>query len=169
MKFLLEKFDTILNTLPVKVKKIISFVALGIWFFGAIIVVSYAFKKGKENAPIIGEDYFLNDVKDKIQKNQNLKTKTSIILPDLNDLIKQEIPLKIESIQETYKKQEIDIDTKKKLEILTEKDELLFYQNKKDTISLEQNIQNIKDKSIENIQENKKNKTVKLEPLPLEH
>lgn len=168
MKTLLEKIDKLIEKLPIKLKKLVTLSAIGIWFLGAIIVVFFTFKKGKENAPLIGEDYFLNDVKDKIQKNQNLKTKTSIILPDLNDLIKQEISLKIESIQDIPKKQEIDIDTKKKLELLTDTEELLLYDNK-NTLELEQNIHSIKEKTMEKMQEDNKNKIKKLEPIPIEN
>ncbi|MFN3604316.1 MAG: hypothetical protein ACK4UJ_06380 [Leptonema sp. (in: bacteria)] len=167
IKNLYAKIDSLLEKLPPNIKKGVVLFAISIWFVSAIFVVLYTYQKGKEKAPYLGEDYFLEEVKEKIQKNQNLKKKSAIILPDLNDLIKQEIPLKMETIQDIPKKEDLDLDTKKKLEILTEKDEIKFYKDseKKHTLFEE----SPKEKRLEENKENKINKKNKLEPLNIEN
>lgn len=166
MKQIFEFIDKILSRISPKARKLISFSAIGIWILAAIISIIITYQKGKKEAPVVGEDYFLKDLQDKIQKNQNLKKNPTILLPDLNDLVKQETPIKIESSQEIPKKQEIDADTRKKIEILSEKDELKFFENSnKKFLDLEQDY---REKKVDENMEKKNNKTKKIEPLSIE-
>ncbi len=101
-----KKIDEVLNSIPYKIRKIIIFFSFGVWIFLAIMVAFFSFRKGKESAPIIGEDLYLSEFKEKLQQNKNLKKSTnSLILPDINELVKEEAPLKIESLDmQTEKK-----------------------------------------------------------------
>lgn len=166
MKQIYEFIDKILERIPEKVRRIINFSAISIWILAAVMSIIITYQKGKKESPIVGEDYFLKDLQEKIQKNQNLKKNPTILLPDLNDLVKEEIPLKIESSQEILKKQEIDIDTRKKIEILSEKDELKFFENSnKNFLEIDQNN---KEKKVDENLEKKNNKIKKIEPLSIE-
>jgi len=86
--------DNWLNAIPYKVRKIITYSFISLWIVMAIAVSLYSFLKGRENAPVVSEQSYLNEIKEKIQEKQNLNKKRTIILPDLNDLVQEEVPFK---------------------------------------------------------------------------
>jgi len=119
--------DNWLNAIPYKVRKIITYSFISLWIVMAIAVSLYSFLKGRENAPVVSEQSYLNEIKEKIQEKQNLNKKRTIILPDLNDLVQEEVPLKIESSDQP-KQTDIakDLSSGKNIQILPQKDELIF-------------------------------------------
>lgn len=161
------------NAIPLKVRNLIRIFSIILWIFMAIIITIYSFLKGRENAPVIGEDLHQTEIKERILKNQNLNRKDSIILPDLNELVQEEIPLKIESIDSTKEYLETnvqsDLTTPKSIQILPNKDELIFPE-KQEPIPDQKNIEIEEQKNnpssefnIEQKEKNKKLDIIKIE------
>jgi len=67
--------DNWLNAIPYKVRKIITYSFISLWIVMAIAVSLYSFLKGRENAPVVSEQSYLNEIKEKIQEKQNLNKK----------------------------------------------------------------------------------------------
>jgi hypothetical protein len=160
------------NAIPFKVRKIIMLLSIVIWILAALIISAYSFLKGRENAPVIGEERYTNSIKEKMLRIQNLNKKHSIVLPDLNDLIQEEkeLPLKIQSLDENKNIQnKIELSEGKTIEILPQKEELIFpkKQELNEPISEKDlKIEELKNNSLEKSEE-KKNK--KLEILKIEN
>ena len=156
-----------LNAIPYKIRKIIKYSFVSLWIIMAIAVSVYSFLKGRENAPVVGEQSYLNIIKEKIQEKENLNKKRTIILPDLNDLVQEEVPLKIESSDQP-KQTDItkDLSSGKNIQILPQKDELIFPE-KQEPIPKGIEVEELKNNTLPEKKENTKNK--QLEILKIEN
>lgn len=96
IKFL-EKLDAIWNNIPYRVRTLIQVLVISVWLLVTIYFAIDSFLRGLKKAPVVGEDPVKKELEEKIQSNQNKKRTVSIILPDLNDLVKEEAPLQVET------------------------------------------------------------------------
>ncbi len=157
-----QKIDTILNSIPYKIRKLIAIFSAITWIFLAIVVVIYSFLQGKKNAPIVGENQYLSELKEKIQKNKNDKVNNTIILPDLNDLVQQEIPLNIKDIDNPSEDIPLNLKIKKDnkdIPILSVEDQLIFPEKNEPVLKSNP------DTNIDFLKEKKENPIPQQEPL----
>ncbi|MCS7205156.1 MAG: hypothetical protein NZ853_05625 [Leptospiraceae bacterium] len=165
-----KKIDELISKIPYRVRKLILFISIGLWVILALIVSVYAFLEGRKVAPAIGEDPFKAELQETIQKNQNQAKTYRIILPDLKDLVKEEAPLQIESINNqrpTSITEKIDRIPQEKIELLKEQDELIFPNNQdpltqRGNFSLEE-FRNLPEKKEVPPQPNKKLELIEIE------
>ncbi len=131
-EMIFSKIDQFYNNIPYKIRKFIAFLSLGIWLILAVLVSIFSFLKGKKDAPVVSSETQLNQFRETIIKNQNTK-KRSIILPDLNDLVKQEIPLQIQNLENRTLPpipdsniKEINPENQKNIPLISQDEELIF-------------------------------------------
>ncbi len=127
-----SKIDQWYNNIPYKVRKFVSILSIVVWLLLAIVISLFSFLQGKKDAPVVNKDMQFDQFKETIIRNQNTN-KRSIILPDLNDLVKQESNLQIENYENRSNPilkdstiKELNPESQKNIPLLSQDDELIF-------------------------------------------
>ena len=82
--------DRFMNMVPPKVQRLIRLGALLAWVGLAIVLVVISWQKGVDSAPELGQDLSHANIKAKIERENNLRKQGDVVLPDLNDLLREE-------------------------------------------------------------------------------
>ncbi|MCB1318116.1 MAG: hypothetical protein KDK34_24850 [Leptospiraceae bacterium] len=75
--------------IPPNVLKLLRLAAILVWVIAGGIVAIYSWQSGAESAPQMGQDLSLANIKEKVEREENLRRTGDVILPDLNDLISE--------------------------------------------------------------------------------
>jgi len=80
-------FDRFTNLIPASMIKMIRLLALFLWVIGATVAGYISWIHGRSSTPESGQDLYLVDIKEKIQREQNMAKAPAITVPNLNDLV----------------------------------------------------------------------------------
>ena len=89
MELFYKYFDKFTNMIPSNVLQMIRLGALLAWLIGATLVTYVSWTVGEESAPELGQKLFLSNIKEDIAREQNIHSVGDVVLPDLNDLIRE--------------------------------------------------------------------------------
>ncbi len=90
MQQLLKLFDSLTGRIPPNLLQILRLSALLFWLVAATIVAYYAWQRGAGAAPQMGQDLSLSEIKERVEREQNLHRQGDLAIPDLNELIPEE-------------------------------------------------------------------------------
>ncbi|MBX7058107.1 MAG: hypothetical protein K1X75_08560 [Leptospirales bacterium] len=92
MKRVLELFDRLTAGLPPAALQIIRLGALLLWLLGAVVVSYFAWNRGGQSAPQRGQDLSLSEIRERVEREQNLHRTGDLNIPDLNELVPEQRP-----------------------------------------------------------------------------
>lgn len=84
-----QLFDKFTNMIPGNVQHMIRLGALLAWLILATVATFLSWQSGVDSAPELGQELSLSNIKEEIARKNNLKKTGDIVLPDLNDLIRE--------------------------------------------------------------------------------
>ena len=84
---LYKLFDRFTEMVPPQILQFIRLGALLIWLIIATIVAYMAWQSGAQSAPQMGQELSLATIREKVEREENLRRTGNVILPDLNDLV----------------------------------------------------------------------------------
>ncbi|MCB1326039.1 MAG: hypothetical protein H7A21_17700 [Spirochaetales bacterium] len=87
MNALYKLFDRFTEMVPPQILQFIRLGALLIWLIIATIVAYMAWQSGAQSAPQMGQELSLATIREKVEREENLRRTGNVILPDLNDLV----------------------------------------------------------------------------------
>lgn len=90
MQQLLKLFDSLTGRIPPNLLQILRLSALLFWLVAATIVAYYAWQRGAGAAPQMGQELSLSEIKERVQREENLHRQGDLAIPDLNELIPEE-------------------------------------------------------------------------------
>ena len=85
-----QLFDKFTNMIPANVIQVIRLGAILAWLILATVATVLSWQSGVEATPELGQALSLSNIKEEIARKNNLKKTGDIVLPDLNDLIRQQ-------------------------------------------------------------------------------
>jgi hypothetical protein len=83
-------FDRLTAMIPENILRFIRLGALFVWMIAATIAGYIAWGHGRSATPASGQDLYLIDIKEKIQKEQNMSKAPAITVPNLNELVPED-------------------------------------------------------------------------------
>ena len=87
MNALYKLFDRFTEMVPPQILQFIRLGALLLWLVIATIVAYVAWQSGAQSAPQMGQELSLATIREKVEREENLRRTGNVILPDLNDLV----------------------------------------------------------------------------------
>lgn len=87
---ILKTIDKIFEAIPPNVAKAVRLSSILVWLVLATIVIFYSVQAGQVAAPQTGEDLSMATLKERIQKERNLRSPGELTVPDLSELVTEE-------------------------------------------------------------------------------
>ncbi len=99
MGTIFQFFDRITAAIPPNLVRAIRLGTIVFWVGLAIAISIYSWRYGVEHAPRMGQDLYLAEIKEKIQKDKNLDQRAPVTVENLNDILTEGDQAQIPEVQ----------------------------------------------------------------------